>query len=220
MRGTSLGISLFLLIILFSAIGWPSSPTLQQFSASPDQVLVIYNADWKGDSKDSAPGQDSEKVAHYYVTMHTDPETGKKPYLLGLRCVHGKEHLNRWVIDEQSNDNKNGLLFKGKGKPPGSYEWIRDSRRVEICIDEPVAAWDSLSIKCRSHLNGAEETIYPSNASANGGELAISGIPSMRGYSVSYPAVQEGVGHLLLGGLASILRAPVKIMLARNEFNG
>jgi hypothetical protein len=220
MRGASSGINLFLLIIFFSAIGWSSSPTLRPFSASPDQVLVLYNADWRGESKDSAPGQDSEEVAHYYVTMHTDPVTGKKPYLLGLRCVHGKKHLNRWVIDEQSNDNKNGLLFKGKGKPPESYEWIRDSRRVEICIDEPAADWDSLSIKCRSQLDGAEETIYPGFSGVNRGELAISGIPSARSHNRSYPAIQEGKGRCFRFDASKVFPGTVKVSLSLKDRSG
>jgi hypothetical protein len=46
---------------------------LKPFRASPDQVLVLYNADWRKDVDGSEPGQDSKEVAEYYVRMHTDP---------------------------------------------------------------------------------------------------------------------------------------------------
>ena len=108
---------------------------LKPFRASPDQVLVLYNADWRKDVDGSEPGQDSKEVAEYYVRMHTDRITGKKPYLLGLRCVHREKHLNQWVIREKSQDNKDGIVFVGKGKGPKPGEWARDSRHVEIVID-------------------------------------------------------------------------------------
>ena len=108
---------------------------LKPFRASPDQVLVLYNADWRKDVDGSEPGQDSKEVAEYYVRMHTDRITGKKPYLLGLRCVHREKHLNQWVIREKSQDNKDGIVFVGKGKGPKAGEWARDSRHVEIVID-------------------------------------------------------------------------------------
>jgi len=57
------------------------------FAIQPDEVLVLYNADWREDLPGSNPGQDSLEVAQYYVSRHTDPKTGKKPYLLGLHCV-------------------------------------------------------------------------------------------------------------------------------------
>ena len=73
--------------------------------AAPDQVLVLYNADWTEDLDGSEPGQDSLEVARYYVEQHTDPKTGKKPYLLGLSCKHGKEkHLNQFRLPEGKFD--------------------------------------------------------------------------------------------------------------------
>jgi len=57
------------------------------FAIQPDEVLVLYNADWREDLPGTNPGQDSLEVAQYYVSRHTDPKTGKKPYLLGLHCV-------------------------------------------------------------------------------------------------------------------------------------
>jgi len=98
---------------------------LVPFQASPDRVLVVYNEEWTKDVDGSEPGQDSKEVAEYYVKMHTDPVTGKRPYLLGLKCIHGKHHLNDWVIHEESQDNKDGILFivravgPGKGSGPG-----------------------------------------------------------------------------------------------------
>ena len=93
---------------------------LKPFRASPDQVLVLYNAQWPKDVDGSEPGQDSKEVADYYVRMHRDPVLGKKPYMLGLRCVHREKHLNQWVIREKSQDNKNGIIFVGEGKGPNS----------------------------------------------------------------------------------------------------
>ena len=57
------------------------------FAIQPDEVLVLYNADWREDLPGTNPGQDSLEVAQYYVSRHTDSKTGKKPYLLGLHCV-------------------------------------------------------------------------------------------------------------------------------------
>jgi hypothetical protein len=87
-------------------------------TAAPDQVLVLYNKDWAEDLDGSAPGQDSEEVARYYVARHTDPATGKKPYLLGLACVHSKKHLDEFRMVEDKGDNERGVIFKGKGALP------------------------------------------------------------------------------------------------------
>ncbi|HHH76555.1 MAG TPA: hypothetical protein ENL03_05985, partial [Phycisphaerae bacterium] len=96
------------------------------FAARPDQVLVIYNSDWLGDEAGSAPGSDSLELARYYVDAHTDEVTGKKPFMLGLRCKHfpiiranRKSHLNDEFIAEDSSDNYYGVVYKGNGpKPP------------------------------------------------------------------------------------------------------
>ncbi|MBW2647463.1 MAG: hypothetical protein JRE23_15065 [Deltaproteobacteria bacterium] len=68
---------------------------------TPSQVLVLYNADWTDDAPLTDPGQDSREIAEYYVRMHTDPETGEKPYILGLRCVHREKHLNKAHLEEK-----------------------------------------------------------------------------------------------------------------------
>jgi len=101
---------------------------LHAHAAGPDQVLVIYNLDWLGDEPGSHPGNDSLELARYYVQAHTDPITGKKPYMLGLRCKHfstalsgqnRKSHLNDEFVAEDSSDNYFGIVYKGKGiKPP------------------------------------------------------------------------------------------------------
>jgi len=43
--------------------------------------------------------------------------------------------LNQWLIREKSQDNKDSIVFVGKGKRPKAGEWARDSRHVEIVID-------------------------------------------------------------------------------------
>ena len=83
--------------------------------AAPDQVLVLYNADWTEDLAGTEPGQDSLEVARYYVAAHTHPTTGKKPWLLGLSSRDQKaKRLNRMQRRERSQDNKLGLRLKGK----------------------------------------------------------------------------------------------------------
>ncbi|MBW2647515.1 MAG: hypothetical protein JRE23_15325, partial [Deltaproteobacteria bacterium] len=160
---------------------------IEPFRASPDQVLVLYNADWLKDVDGSESGQDSKEVAEYYVRMHTDPITGGKPYLLGLKCVHREKHLNQWVIREKSQDNKNGIVFAGKGRGPELGEWARDSRRVEIVIDsgKVLIDWDSVEIWCRSDQNGEKKLVLP----------MVSGIPRKKGRKFVYPDIEEDKGR-------------------------
>jgi len=156
---------------------------LKPFQASADQVLVLYNAQWPKDVDGSEPGQDSREVAEYYVRMHTDPVSGKKPYMLGLRCVHREKHLNQWVIREKSQDNKNGIIFVGKGRGPKAGEWARDSRHVEIVIDpsKVLIDWDSVEIWCRSDQNKEKKLVSP----------IVSGIPRKKGRKFVYPDIEE-----------------------------
>ncbi len=156
---------------------------LKPFRASPDQVLVLYNADWQKDVDGSEPGQDSKEVAEYYVRMHRDPVLGKKPYMLGLRCVHREKHLNQWVIREKSQDNKDGIIFVGEGKGPKSGEWARDSRHVEIVINpsKVLIDWDSVEIWCRSDQNKEKKLVSP----------IVSGIPRKKGRKFVYPDIEE-----------------------------
>ncbi len=83
-------------------------------AAEPDQVLVLYNADWREDLVGTEPGQDSLEVARPYQRMHTDPETGKKPYLLGLENLGPEDtYLHQVAPDETSRDNPWGLRYVG-----------------------------------------------------------------------------------------------------------
>lgn len=129
------------------------------YQATPDQVLVLYNADWNEDAKGTLKGQDSKELAEYYARMHTDAVTGKRPYLLGLHCRHQflERDLNHWLIKEESNDNANGIVYKGKGARPQG-DLLRDSRKIEIKINER-ADLDSISVSIRSELTGDERAI-------------------------------------------------------------
>ncbi|MFP4056479.1 MAG: hypothetical protein ACLF0G_06395 [Candidatus Brocadiia bacterium] len=92
--------------------------------AAPDQVLVLYNADWTEDLDGTEPGQDSLEVARYYVAQHTDPQTGKKPHLLGLRCAKPEaRRLDQMRLPEDSEDNTLGLRRKDDGSQPKEPPW-------------------------------------------------------------------------------------------------
>ncbi len=73
-------------------------------AAGPDQVLVLYNADYTVDQDDSAPGQDSKEVAEYYVRRHTDPLVldlaGRIGGRAGLKrvCLSGGVFQNRLLL--------------------------------------------------------------------------------------------------------------------------
>ncbi|MFH0731168.1 MAG: hypothetical protein V2B19_33095 [Pseudomonadota bacterium] len=161
-----------------------SDASVLSFGATPDQVLVLYNADWEKDVDASEPGQDSKEVADYYVRMHTDPGTGKKPYLLGLTCIHGKQHLNGWLIPEESQDNKNGVVFIGKGKGPEAGEWARDSRRVEIVVDGKgdEIAWETVQIGCESEPSSDRKVAAP----------LVTGAPKREGRKETFPGIEDG----------------------------
>jgi len=162
---------------------------LKPFKADPDQVLVLYNADWTIDVDGSQPGQDSKEVADYYVKMHTDPAIGKKPYVLGLRCKHPKKkHLNQWFIAEASQDNKDGIEFVGQGRGPRDGEWVRDSRKVEIVINpdkKEVIDWDSFTFWVKPADGKKMKVVDP----------MVSGIPKKKGHRFVYPAVEQGKGR-------------------------
>ncbi len=123
---------------------------------TPDQVLVLYNKDWTEDLPGTEPGQDSEEVARYYVARHTDPKTGKKPYLLGLSCKHkktakGSGHLNAEFIEEAGNDNFFGVVYKGKGRPLLDDELKKQkyyllSTAIEVPVDTNRYAWNSVKM--------------------------------------------------------------------------
>ena len=193
----------------------PSYSELTPFAASPDQVLVIYNADWTTKSAGSTV-QDSRAVAEYYVTMHTDPKTGKKPYLLGLTCKHlMKNHLNDWFIKEDSYDNTNGIVFKGKGSPPSKLDWLRDSRKVEIHVTEPDADWNTLLVRVRSEQSGEERIVTPLSMA-----LRVSGIPSSIGDDASYPPPAEGKGRSIRLDASRLFRGTVTVSLTLKNRSG
>ena len=181
----------FLIFLLLSlaqvSLSSHAQASLTPFRASPDQVLVLYNADWQKDVDGSEPGQDSKEVAEYYVEMHTDSITEKKPYLLGLKCVHREKHLNQWVIREKSQDNKDGIVFVGKGRGPKTEEWARDSRQVEIVLDpgKELIDWDSVEIWCQSNQSKEKKPVLPT----------ITGIPQKKGSKFIYPEIQENKGR-------------------------
>ncbi|MEI6209326.1 MAG: hypothetical protein WCP20_21310 [Desulfuromonadales bacterium] len=179
---------------------------LKSFAAATDQVLVLYNSDWKNQSSGSS-AQDSREVAEYYASMHTDPETGKKPHLLGLSCKHfGRSHLNSWYIKEESRDNLNGIVFVGKGKTPSDSKWIRDSRKVEFHVNDPDADWNTVLIKCRSEESG-QETIITSIRQ----DLLVSGLPANTGDSASYPPVEQGKGRCFRINAAQLFRGSITV---------
>ena len=180
---------------------------LEKFHARPDQVLVIYNEDWVKDVDGSSPGQDSREVAEYYIERHSDSIRGLKPYLLGLKCTHSKpeqKHLNNWYIEEKSQDNKNGVLFVGQGLPPGKKEWTRDSRQVEIVVDnkDGEVDWSSIRIWCSSLKFKKKIKVIP----------IVSGEPKRQGNRWVYPSVETGKGrcfrfdaHKSFAGTVSVL---------------
>ncbi len=189
--------------------------------ASPAQVLVIYNADWDKDGAGSEPGQDSREVADYYAQMHTDPLTGKKPHLLGLSCVHWqKKHLNEWKINEDSQDNKNGLIYKGKGSTPEDPNWVRDSRSVEITIPENNTDWDSLVIRCRSDITGEEQVLYRHGKRVGDVSVQVSGPPRGRYWNRSFPLVEPGKGRCFRLDASMAFSGPVTVFLAVKDLEG
>lgn len=189
---------------------------LQPYAATPDQVLVIYNADWKTMSEGTTANQDSREIAEYYAAMHTDPKTGKKPYLLGLGCRHrGKRHLNEWAIHEESTDNRNGITFRGKGSAPASLDWVRDSRKVEIHVSDPDADWKTLSITCRSETTGEEKIVTPLSTA-----LQLSGIPPSVDGNPIYPPAAEGKGRSIRLDATRLFPGTVTVALILKNRSG
>jgi hypothetical protein len=118
-------------------------------AVTPSQVLVLYNADWDEDHPLTDKGQDSQEIAEHYVRMHTDPDTGEKPYIFGLRCEHGIRvldedlHLNTEHLEEDSSDNAAGVVYKRPYLfgPSPSDEGLRDSRLVEFVLPGERSDW-------------------------------------------------------------------------------
>ncbi|OEU71862.1 MAG: hypothetical protein BA874_03905 [Desulfuromonadales bacterium C00003068] len=117
----------------------------------PSQVLVLYNADWTEDLPLTETGQDSKEIADYYVRMHTDPNSGEKPYVLGLSCQHGIKiidevcHLNQSHLQEESDDNRAGVeLIKRRWLVDSAAleSELRDSRLVEFALPGGSNVWN------------------------------------------------------------------------------
>lgn len=218
MTASSVAGKLFLVaIITIAAVSHALAvEQLQPYAATPDQVLVIYNADWTTTSEGTTAGQDSREIAEYYAALHTDPKTGKKPYLLGLGCRHrGKRHLNEWAIREESTDNRNGIIFRGKGPSPSSLDWVRDSRKVEIHVSDPDADWKTLSITCRSETTGEEKIVTPLSTA-----LQLSGIPPSVDGNPTYPPAAEGKGRSIRLDATRLFPGTVKVSLTLKNRSG
>ncbi len=121
----------------------------KQLGESPSQVLVLYNADWKGRRPLLNSNQDSKAVAEHYVRMHMNPVSGEKPYMLGLTgkrllsSVFAKERL-----EEQSNDNGCGVIYQpAESVKPISACEMRDSRLVEVTLPKSDIPWDMHSLR-------------------------------------------------------------------------
>ncbi|MDL2124138.1 MAG: hypothetical protein LWX51_13925 [Deltaproteobacteria bacterium] len=147
-------ISLPILIVLFTLV------TSVEAAVSPSQVLVLYNADWTEDALLTDPGQDSLEIAEHYVRMHTDPETGEKPYILGLRCVHREKHLNKAHLEEKSHDNASGVALMTGQRKFSSTDKMHDSRLVEFLLPKNDAKWLFETLKLQiGHKRGTQLTV-------------------------------------------------------------
>lgn len=208
-------------LLLLPGISWSANYGRSPNQGSPDQVLVIYNADWDKDSEGTEEGQDAKEVANYYVRMHTDPITGKKPYLLGLSSKYRLEkHLNDWKIDEKSHDNKNGLIFTGQGAEPENPEWVRDSRKVEITVPGNDTDWNSLVIRCRSDISGEEKTLYQNGKKEGSGEIWVSGPPQGDFRNRTYPSFEKGKGRCFRFDASRIFPGTVTVFLTVKNLEG
>lgn len=213
------GVMLFTMFFSLESLGI-QKPSYK-FHARPDQVLVIYNEDWKEDEEGSEPGQDSREIAEYYVRMHTDMKTGRKPYLLGLKCNHRKDHLNSWKISEVSNDNKNGIVFKGKGTLPNNLDWVRDSRKVEISVSEGNVDWNSVHIICRSRATGEEKVVYQGGKSTAITSVLVSGLAKTWSWQRSYPAVaDDSEGRTFRFDASKVFPGQVTVLFSVKDVSG
>ena len=188
--------------------------------ATSDQVLVLYNDDWNEDIAGSGKGQDSRELAEYYQAMHTDPVTGRKPFLLPLTCIHGDKHLNDWFIKEKSTDNKNAIAFAGPGDPPEDFNWVLDSRHVEVIVPEKNTDWDSVSISIRSEANDATKSIYRHQQAQEGVAVTVSGLPKSHGFAITYPPVKAGEGRCFRFDSTQAYPGTVEVSLTAADMEG
>ena len=138
---------LILLLWAAAALSW---------GATPDQVLVLYNADWTEDLDGSEPGQDSLEVARYYIEQRTDPGTGKKPYVLGLHCADPKaKRLNEMRLPEGSQDNRVGIRSKKGGTQPDKPPY--SATLLATIYKQKLDAADRACLTIRASATGKEE---------------------------------------------------------------
>lgn len=153
-------------------------------AVTPSQVLVLYNADWREDHPLTAPGQDSLEIAEHYQRMHTDPVTGERPYLLGLRCRHGirvvddSRHLNEAHLGEDSSDNRSGVVLAGGNRLFGAAQRddeLRDSRTVEFTLPGGPEGWRLETLRVIiDPAGGAKITVIDKGQVVTPGQVAIS----------------------------------------------
>jgi hypothetical protein len=139
-------------VAVFCLIG----PVVAWGAVSPSQVLVLYNGDWREDAPLTEPGQDSLEIAEHYVRMHSDPDSGEKPYLLGLKCRHGLpvvdqvRHLNERHLPEESSDNSAGVepikrrWLAGADESDGT---LRDRRLMEFTLPGGPEGWKIATLR-------------------------------------------------------------------------
>ncbi len=173
----------------------------------PSQVLVLYNAGWTGDAPLTDPGQDSREVAEHYVGLHTDPATGEKPYILGLRCRHRMGHLDGEHLVEESADNGSGVVLQQKGRVLGPAGELRDSRLVELVLPARDGGWrlDTLRVGLRPDRGEPVEVVaggrsrFPGRVSVqeNGAwNVRLDGRSFVTGSFTAEAAVEDASGAL------------------------
>jgi hypothetical protein len=135
-------IVIYILVFSFSLVPFSHA------DITSSQVLVLYNSDWKEDHPLTEKGQDSREIAEHYVKVNTDVTTGEKPYILGLSGKQGKR-LNSEHLEENSNDNKSGVILTSLTRMIGSTYRLRDSRLVEFKLPKNEVGWqfDTLKIQ-------------------------------------------------------------------------
>jgi len=155
----------------------------------PDQVLVLYNADWTEDLDGTEPGQDSLEVARYYVEQHTDPKTGKRPYLLGLSCKGPEaKRLNEMRLAEGSHDNALGLRFVRTKAAVKELPW--SATQIVSFRTEEFQQLDRASLVIKASTTGKEEdaqVIYADGAAKQGFDLQESTGAGLVGYGFPKP---------------------------------
>lgn len=121
-------------------------PLLSNADISPSQVLILYNQDWTDDHPLTKKGQDSKEIAEYYVKMHTNPDTGEKPYILGL-SEKKEQLLNHPHLAEKSSDNKSGVILSHLTRMIASTHGLCDGRLVEFKLPKNDPQWDFDTLK-------------------------------------------------------------------------